>query len=376
MQVPSSVLLNRDPSLTYISGNHDITLDLDFYADHGLQFHNQYPQEPSDCIQLLKDSPSITYLKHESAEIRLNKQNGPRTAFKVFGSPYSIVNGLWAFGYVPENGPELWDHIPLNTDIVITHTPPKYHCDESKDRGAAGCEALRQTLWRVRPRLAVCGHVHEGRGVERVLWDLTSPNVKYKEEDTFYWTDPGHDNNKQCLFDLSIRGGNPLENDGSEAMESQAKSLGINPGDTPKDSDSASQIPLSSASETASLLHSTATSESAFSTVPTFHAVGTQLTRRRSLQYGADLDNLKGLGSSGFPSTGNTYSTGRGQGGKPPSGRCDMEALHGRLGRKETCIINAAIKATNWPHKSAKGKKHNKPIVVDIDLPIWDDISD
>ena len=42
--------------------------------------------------------------------------------------------------------------------------------------------------------------------------------------------------------------------------------------------------------------------------------------------------------------------------------------------RKETCIINAAVMASSWPHKSGGGggKKYNKPVVVDIDLPVWE----
>lgn len=160
--------------LTHI-GNHDITLDADFYGQHCLYFHNQHPQDPQKCLQVLTDSSSIKYLNHQSIDIRLTKDNGPQTAFKIFGSPYSPARGLWAFGYPPEGASGLWDQIPLDTDIVVTHTPPKFHCDESGDRGAAGCEILRQTLWRVRPRLNVCGHVHEGRGAERVIWDLSIP---------------------------------------------------------------------------------------------------------------------------------------------------------------------------------------------------------
>jgi hypothetical protein len=36
------------------------------------------------------------------------------------------------------------------------------------------------------------------------------------------------------------------------------------------------------------------------------------------------------------------------------------------MGRRETCVINCAIAATNWPHRG--GKKFNKPVVVDLDL--------
>ena len=38
---------------------------------------------------------------------------------------------------------------------------------------------------------------------------------------------------------------------------------------------------------------------------------------------------------------------------------------------KETCIVNAAIMATSWPHQG--GKKFNAPVVVDLDLPAAED---
>ena len=61
----------------------------------------------------------------------------------------------------------------------------------------------------------------------------------------------------------------------------------------------------------------------------------------------------------------------RGQGGIPPTGRSDLEALMGRLGRKETCIVNAAIMASSYPYTGAGGERYNKPIVVDLELPVW-----
>ncbi|PHH78716.1 hypothetical protein CDD83_3945 [Cordyceps sp. RAO-2017] len=156
-----------------IAGNHDITLDAPFYARHGHGFHNQTPQSPEACLALLTSSPSITYLDHASATIRLTSAAGPRTTFTVFGSPYSPRCGLWAFSYEDAAEPPSWpwESIPPETDMVVTHTPPRTHCDATAATAtgpAAGCEALRRALWRVRPRLAVCGHIHDGRGAERV----------------------------------------------------------------------------------------------------------------------------------------------------------------------------------------------------------------
>lgn len=305
-----------------LSGNHDVTLDEDFYTQHGLYFHNQFPQDSPACINLVKEYKSLTFLDHKSIYVRLAKEGGPRTCFNVFGSPYSPRNGLWAFGYASEDAAKLWDQIPLDTDIVITHTPPKYHCDESRQRESSGCEALRRNLWRVRPSLLVCGHVHEGRGAERVLWDLTSPNIKYKEFATGYWEDPGRDNKKQSALDLSAKSPEPLQN--SKALET--KNMGT--------------AQVDGSAKAKSLLPWTFN----------YHPTSQHMVDRESED---------------------TSPAVRGQGGIPPSGRCDMEALAGRMDRKETCIINAAIMASSWPYKSSGGSKYNKPIVVDIDLPVW-----
>ncbi|KAE8445359.1 hypothetical protein EG329_013481 [Mollisiaceae sp. DMI_Dod_QoI] len=314
-----------------VAGNHDITLDSEFYTQYGAYFHNQHPQDPAKCQQLLEQSPSILWLKHESATIKLESPTGLRTTFKIFGSPLSPENGMWAFRYNPDEAVQTWDQIPLDSDIVVTHTPPKYHCDETRQRRAAGCESLRNALWRVRPRLAICGHIHEGRGVERVHWDLGSSNIKYKEESTQRWEDPGRDNKKMSLVDLTSKGGNPIENDGSVGDAIANKRM-------------------------ADLITSQA---------PLLTDVGSHL-KSTNVAISQIANNLLAVPAETLP-----VAT-RGQGGCPPSLRCDLEALSGRLGRRETCVVNAAIMASSWPHGSG-GKKYNKPIVVDIDLPVWEE---
>lgn len=286
-------------------------------------------------MNLLISSPTITYLNHGSATIELNKHPRLRTSFTVFGSPYSPRCGMWGFSYeratpnaeatedvehtkapkptVPP-APQLWSAIPLDTDIVITHTPPYTHCDEATSkRRAMGCDDLRRALWRVRPKLAICGHVHEGRGAERVRWDiLGASGAPYSELGVERWEDPGAGagNNKISLVDLTCRGGKQaLENDGSPLRRGWP----------------ADQIGQDGACQ----------------------------------HLGETATALPGFGT-------------RGVGGQPDASvRCDRRALCCRMGRRETCVINCAIAATNWPHTG--GKKFNKPIVVDLDLPIVED---
>jgi len=325
-----------------VAGNHDVTLDTDFYSQYGLYFHNQDPQSTTKCQELLDRSSSILWLKHEAAVIDLVAPDGPRTTFKIFGSPYSPARGNWAFGYEPDEASHIWNKIPLDSDIVVTHTPPKYHCDEAKERRSAGCEELRKTLWRVRPRLAICGHVHEGRGVERVRWDLSASNIKYKESSVESWSDPGKDNKKMSLVDLTAKGGRQIDNDGS---------VGDWESDCIVGTTSASKVPAMTLAQQSDLLAGACSIASS------------KVSARAGIS--RVTANLLAV-----PTQSLSAAT-RGQGGIPPSQRCDLEALSGRLGRRETCVINAAIMVSSWPHGRG-GKRFNKPIVVDVDLPVWD----
>lgn len=382
------------------SGNQDVTLDLDFYKEHGLYFHNQGPQLSKACINLVNQYPSITYLNHESCYVYLEREDGPQTSFKVFGSPYSPANGLRAFGYPPEHASLCWDQIDLDTDIVITHTPPKFHCDNSRHKGASGCEALRERLWRVRPSLAICGHVYEGRGVERILWDLDCPNVKFKESATGYWTDPslGPGNKKQCHLDLSAKSPVPLNSTGSWIDASDRTNLD-GPSETSNtrlpvrksipslawtSATSRSVLSISRASSNRTptpLLDNTSPSAQIQEDVPKARNPETIRAEYDASKFEAspeanqsrvfrEIAEDQGNALAYVSLEDGAHSATRGQGGFPPSGRCDLEALAGRRGRKETCVINAAIMASSRPYKSKDNKEYNKPIIVDIDLPV------
>ncbi|KAL7922178.1 Metallo-dependent phosphatase-like protein [Trichoderma austrokoningii] len=328
-----------------VAGNHDVTLDEDFYFHHGDSFHNKAKQDPAECIQLLASSPSITYLCHDSATIRLKSSTGPHTEFTVFGSPYSPRSGLWAFYYeapksLEDNSTDLtslWELVPLETDIVVTHTPPRTHCDTPEGQRPAGCEALRQALWRVRPKLAVCGHIHDGRGAERVLWDLKNTTKPYAERVSIAWEDPGADNNKMSLVDLT----------GKTSKMPALANDGLHPGRSSYEDDD---------QQTANTTRSDISSQQGSS-------VAAQEKSGRDRSSGDDGDDsISGEHAVGY-------------GGDPEFDvGCDYEALAGRTGRKETCVVNAAIMKGSYPH--ADGKLFSKPIVVDLFLPVWQEDGD
>jgi Icc-related predicted phosphoesterase len=55
--------------------------------------------------------------------------------------------------------------IPQDTDVLITHGPPRGILDgSSRQKKSQGCDQLLAAVRRVRPRLHVFGHIHQQYG--------------------------------------------------------------------------------------------------------------------------------------------------------------------------------------------------------------------
>jgi len=85
---------------------------------------------------------------------------------KFWGAPWQPEFYDWAFNL--PRGPRLrekWAKIPVGVDVLITHGPPHGVLDRVGDR-LTGCEELKKALVRVKPKLHIFGHIHEGYGRE------------------------------------------------------------------------------------------------------------------------------------------------------------------------------------------------------------------
>ena len=80
----------------------------------------------------------------------------------IWGSPMTPLYG-GAFGRsLAAERAGVYAQIPGGTSILITHTPPAGILDGP---GHTGCPELLAAIKRVRPKLHVFGHVHDGYGV-------------------------------------------------------------------------------------------------------------------------------------------------------------------------------------------------------------------
>lgn len=81
------------------------------------------------------------------------------------GSPWvPYYEGNFAFEKSPEEMETLWNKVP-HVDVLITHAPPYGILDKTSTGHHIGCPVLRRHVFeRIRPRLHLFGHVHEGFG--------------------------------------------------------------------------------------------------------------------------------------------------------------------------------------------------------------------
>jgi predicted phosphohydrolase len=122
-----------------VAGNHDFLFE----------------REPALARALVHGA---VYLEDSGAEIE---------GLRIWGSPWQPWFFDWAFN-LRRGAPlrEKWDLIPGGTDVLITHGPPCGVLDPVEAGELVSCADLLEAVERVRPRLHVFGHIHEGYGRE------------------------------------------------------------------------------------------------------------------------------------------------------------------------------------------------------------------
>ncbi len=125
----------------FIAGNHSTAIEKKFVTREQIE------------------KKGIIYLENSSVEI----PNGFES-IKIWGSPITPTFGEWAFMKKRDKLHDLWQTIPEDADIVVTHGPPKGILDLSYNRGNelefCGCSALAKRLRVIEPKLCLFGHIH------------------------------------------------------------------------------------------------------------------------------------------------------------------------------------------------------------------------
>jgi Icc-related predicted phosphoesterase len=128
----------------FIAGNHE------FF------FENEKPVTIEKILP-----PGIIYLNDSGTMIE---------NFHIWGSPITPKFYNWAFNRT--RGEEIkkhWEKIPLNTDILITHGPPKGILDQVQNEQNVGCRDLLEKIKTLNLKIHVFGHIHEAYGTTKSM---------------------------------------------------------------------------------------------------------------------------------------------------------------------------------------------------------------
>jgi predicted phosphodiesterase len=87
---------------------------------------------------------------------------------RFYGSPWQPEFHAWAFN-LPRGAPlaDKWKMIPADTDVLITHGPPRGFGDRATMPNRLGCDDLLTRVRAVKPSVHLFGHIHEDGGA----WD-------------------------------------------------------------------------------------------------------------------------------------------------------------------------------------------------------------
>jgi Icc-related predicted phosphoesterase len=180
--IPEGDILIHAGDLTFKGEEWEILPELDILAaktkgykkvicvqgNHEYRLRNQ-----PELVRKFFEERGLVLLHHEPYEFE---------GIKYFGSPYTPTFGRWAF--MEDRGApirRLWEQIPDDTQILITHgqphlindiIPPEYG---GRDRSLnVGCEELALRIPQLKDlKLYVGGHLHSGYGITTAL------SVKY-----------------------------------------------------------------------------------------------------------------------------------------------------------------------------------------------------
>ncbi len=146
----------------FIAGNHDIgwePIGSYMLPNEPYMFRGYHELEKGFDIayKSVAADLGLVYLHNESVEIE---------GIKMYGTPETqliSIENVWAFNYNADTTGR-WNHIPRDTNILISHGPPLGIMDEAAYGGRCGSNGLRSRVEEIKPKYHLFGHIHEGYG--------------------------------------------------------------------------------------------------------------------------------------------------------------------------------------------------------------------
>lgn len=174
------------------AGNHDLTFQEGYYENTwSRHIRSTDPSEAREALQ------NCTYLEDSSTVLPGN--------VVAHGSPWTPDFFQWAFNLPRgEALQQVWSKIPASTDVLVTHGPPYGRGDITLHSGHFGCaHLLFEVQHRVKPRVHIYGHIHEGHGTSfdghTLYVNASSLDLGYEANNPCIVIDLPHDKTKPAM---------------------------------------------------------------------------------------------------------------------------------------------------------------------------------
>ena len=120
---------------------------------------------PGNHDFLFEENEELARSLITDATVLINESHTLYNGMTIFGSP--VVAPCWGvFNYDFQERMHLYDSIPNNTDILMTHTPAFGILDKVSSLQNVGCDMLRDKLRSMTQlKLHLFGHIHEDYGM-------------------------------------------------------------------------------------------------------------------------------------------------------------------------------------------------------------------
>lgn len=122
----------------------------------------------SELVKACRDWPSAVVLHGEATQIE-------GVSFFGLGGGVPVTPFPWSFDLSEREADEKLADCPEGC-VLVVHSPPQGYVDESHGRHM-GSEAILAAIETKRPRLAVCGHIHEAWGEEATIGSTPVVNL-------------------------------------------------------------------------------------------------------------------------------------------------------------------------------------------------------
>lgn len=148
---------DKASKVIFIGGNHDRYLDEEPNPNQG--YSSIYTDVLKPC------GGRLVYLEDDEYVFEKESEDGKVESLKIYGTPWCKIFGRWWFMRPDEKLAQLYDNIPEDLDILLTHDAPDIQGCAKISMGPwagenAGNKVLAQAIKKREPRYVFFGHIH------------------------------------------------------------------------------------------------------------------------------------------------------------------------------------------------------------------------